>query len=383
MKLKKKAFYRLSAMLFLFILAVVFLANLLTPDKKTSSAENRVLQTLPSFSVSEYFSGRLETKLENYTNDQFVGRNKLIKVKTAADVTEGVLISNGVIRCKDHYLMETLNAPEEDSFTATKDALKQFKANHDEMDMYFLLAPNAANILSSKLPATVRVIDQNQYMDDFFAFVDQNDIKPVDVRKALKNASKTEQVYYLTDHHWTTEGARAAFSSAAKTLGFSDNIKYKSYVVKNDFRGTLYSTSAFTNGRDDSITICLPTNDKNYKNSVYYYSDTKKKTTEYYESDALKKKDAYAVFGGSNHPYFTIDTPTDSEDVLMLIKDSYANCMIPFLAQKYRRIIVIDPRYYFDNLDTVMESEEVTKVLFLYNANTFFEDTTLRMALTQ
>ena len=264
-------------MLFLFILAVVFLANLLTPDKKTSSAENRVLQTLPSFSVSEYFSGRLETKLENYTNDQFVGRNKLIKVKTAADVTEGVLISNGVIRCKDHYLMETLNAPEEDSFTATKDALKQFKANHDEMDMYFLLAPNAANILSSKLPATVRVIDQNQYMDDFFAFVDQNDIKPVDVRKALKNASKTEQVYYLTDHHWTTEGARAAFSSAAKTLGFSDNIKYKSYVVKNDFRGTLYSTSAFTNGRDDSITICLPTNDKNYKNSVYYYSDTKKK----------------------------------------------------------------------------------------------------------
>lgn len=383
MRLKKKAFYRLSSLLFLLILALVFAANLLTPDKEKSSAENRVLQTLPAFSLSEYFSGRLESKLEDYTNDQFVGRNQLIKVKTAADATEGVLISNGVIRGKDHYLLEELTVPDVNTLSATKKALREFKKKHDNVSMYFLLAPNAANILSAKLPATVETSDQNQYMDDFFSALEGIDIEPVDVRKALTKASKTEQVYYRTDHHWTSEGAKAAFSAAAKTLGFKDDIKYKPYVVKNDFRGTLYSTSGFTNGRDDAITIYLPSSDKNYKNSVYYFSDTKKKTTEFYEKKYLNKKDSYAVFGGSNHPYFTIDTPTQSDDVLLLLKDSYANCMIPFLAQKYRRIIVVDPRYYFDSLDTVMESEGVTKVLFLYNANTFFEDTTLRMALSQ
>ena len=383
MRLKKKAFYRLSALMFLFILTVVFIVNLLTPDKKMSSAENRVLQTRPAFSLSEYFSGRLENKLENYVNDQFAGRNWLIRLKTAADVTEGVLVSNGVIRCKDHYLMETLTIPGETALKETEQALKQFKEEHNQTDMYFLLAPNAAGILSSKLPATVTVGDQDQYINAFYSDLENMDIETVDVRKALKKASSDEQIYYCTDHHWTTAGAYAAFSAAAEKLGLKDNIKYKPYVVKNDFRGTLYSSSGFTNGKDDAITIYLPASEKNYKNSIYFFSDTQKKTTEFYEKKYLKEKDAYAVFGGGNHPYYTIDTPTESEDVLLLLKDSYANCMIPFLAQSYRRIIVIDPRYYFDSLDTVMESEEVTKVLFLYNANSFFEDTTLRMALSQ
>ena len=385
MRLKKKAFYRLAAILLLFIMAVVFIVNLLTPDKKTSTAENRVLQTLPSFSLSEYFSGRLESKLEDYANDQFVGRNLMIKVKTSADKTEGVLISNGVIRCRDHYLMEELTVPDEQAIKQTEKALKKFKEQYNDTDMYFLLAPNAANILNDKLPATVTVNDQDKYMDQFFKNLKKNDIVPVDVRKALEDAvsESNNQIYYRTDHHWTSDGAYYAFKAAANVLDIKDDIQYTNYVVKNNFRGTLYSTSGFTNGRDDAIKLYIPKSTKNYNNSVIYYSDTKKKTTEFYELDNLKKKDAYTVFGGSNHPYYTIDTPTESKDVLLLLKDSYANCMIPFLSQKYRRIIVVDPRYYFDSLDTIMESEEVTKVLFLYNANTLFSDTTLRMALSQ
>jgi hypothetical protein len=51
--------------------------------------ENRLLQTLPHFSCPLIMEGRYETKLENYANDQFVGRNGFIKVKSATDVTEG------------------------------------------------------------------------------------------------------------------------------------------------------------------------------------------------------------------------------------------------------------------------------------------------------
>lgn len=383
MKSKKKPFYRLAALLFLFILTVLLIVNILTPDKKTSSEENRVLQSLPAFSVSEYLSGRFETKLENYVNDQFAGRNSLIKVKTSADRTQGILVSNGVISCRDDYLMEELTVPDEDNLKKTEKALKAFKKEYPKVDMYFLLAPNAANILTDKLPATVTVSDQDQYMDDFFEKMESSDITAVDVREALEKNSRTEQVYYRTDHHWTTDGAYCAFAAASKKLGIKNDIEYKSYVVKNNFRGTLSSTSGFTNGTDDAIRIYLQNSGKKSHNSVFYFSDTKKKTTNYYDMKKLDTKDAYAVFGGSNHPYFTVETPTESEEILLLLKDSYANCMIPFLSQKYRKIIVVDPRYYFDSIDTIMESEEVTKVLFLYNANTFFEDTTLSMALSQ
>jgi hypothetical protein len=51
--------------------------------------------------------------------------------------------------------------------------------------MYFLLAPNAANILSDKLPATVRLNDQNKYMDDFFSNIKSSGITPVDVRSTF------------------------------------------------------------------------------------------------------------------------------------------------------------------------------------------------------
>ena len=56
--------------------------------------------------------------------------------------------------------------------------------------------------------------------------------------------------------------------------------------------------------------------------------------------------------------------------------------MIPFLAQNYREIVVVDPRYFYDNIDDVIKAEGITKVLFLYNANTFFADHSLEMMLT-
>lgn len=382
-RLREKAFYRIAAIIFAMILVIVFILNAVLPDEKSSDEENRMLQTFPQFSFSEYFSGRYKTKLENYTNDQFEGRNKLIKVKTSADLTEGQLISNGVIYCRDHYLMEEISAPDQDRLSDTEKSLASFKQKYPNVPMYFLLAPNAANILSDKLPATVKVNDQNAYMDEFFSTIRKNGITPLDVRDALKKAKKTYQIYYRTDHHWTTDGAYAAFRAVSDKLAYGFNISYKPYVVKNDFRGTLSSKSGFTNKRSDAIKIYLPDNDKNYWNSVIYYSDSKKKTTEFYQLDNLKKKDAYTVFGGSNHPYYTIDTPTESKDILLLVKDSYANSMIPFLSQHYRRIIVIDPRYYFDSIDDIMTSEKVTQVMFLYNANTFFTDNTLQMALEQ
>ena len=43
---------------------------------------------------------------------------------------------------------------------------------------------------------------------------------------------------------------------------------------------------------------------------------------------------------------------------------------------------MVDPRYYYDNLELVIKSEAVTDVLFLYNADTFLGDTSLADVLT-
>lgn len=378
---KTRIVSRICGLLFVAVLVICFALNILIPDKLYSDQENRVFQQMPAFSVGNYLSGRFESQLDNYANDQFMFRNSFIKIKSAADLTIGQLKANNVFKCKDSYLMEDITYPDKKSTDADIRALQKFKKKYSAKKMYFMLVPNAANTLSDKLPGGVVTHDQNRDMDRLFGAVEALGYKTIDVRDELKKASKTQQVYYRTDHHWTTDGAYIGYKKAAEVMKLKSDIKYKPYVVKNDFVGTLYSKSGFTNGKNDPITIYLP-DDSKALNSVIRYADTKEKTTNYYDMENLDKKDAYTVFGGTNHSLFSISTPVKKNRNLLVVKDSYANCFIPFLTQDYRTITVVDPRYYYENIATVIKANDIDEVLFLYNANTFFQDNYMRMMLT-
>ncbi|WP_235847975.1 DHHW family protein [Mobilibacterium timonense] len=377
-----KGYYKKAGICFIVMVAAIVLLSLFSKDRSFSDTENRALQQFPGFSISQYMEGRFEKRMESYADDQFPGRDLFVKIKSAADVTAGGLEANGVYKGRDGYLIEDVTKPDRKSLSRTEKALADFKARHSNVDMYFLLAPTAGNIMSDKLPRSVRVADQDAYMDQFFKSVQAGGINTIDVRSELRKAAdKGTQVYYRTDHHWTTTGAYLAYQKAAPTMGLTPR-KYRKAVVSKDFRGTLASKSGFSNGKNDAISLYLPDYD-GYKQSVIFYDDTQTRTTKFYRFGNLKKKDQYTVFGGSNHPKYTIKTPVESKERLLIVKDSYANCFIPFLTQDYFEIVVVDPRYYFENIDDLMDSEGITKVLFLYNSDTFFGDDSLALALEQ
>ncbi len=364
------------------ILIAVMLFNIFLPDKKFSAEENRLLQTMPKLSISSIFSGRFETKAESYAADQFMLRNMFIKVKSSFDTSLGSTDSNNVFMCKDNYLMENISKLDTKKMENNYNSLPKLKHLNPNINIDFMLVPNAANIMSDKLPLFAVTEDQNKQMDGFFKKIQSIGINPVDVRATFKKNKEKIELYYHTDHHWTTDGAYLAYQDFAKKNKLNSNIKYDALAVKNDFRGTLASKSGFTNGLNDMIKIYLPKEGQNYKNSVIFYSDTKEKTTEFYKLNNLKKKDTYTVFGGSNHPIYSIKTPVNSQRKLLLIKDSYANSFIPFLSQDYREIIVIDPRYFFDDISEIIKANGITDILFLYNANTFFNDNSLDMMIS-
>lgn len=364
------------------ILIAVMFFNIFLPDKNFSAVENRLLQTMPKLSISSIFSGRFETKAESYAADQFMLRNMFIKIKSSFDTSLGSTESNNVFMCKDNYLMENISKADAKKMENNYNSLAKLKQLYPNINMDFMLVPNAANIMSDKLPLFAVTEDQNKQMDDFFKKIQSIGINPVDVRATFKKNKEKIELYYHTDHHWTTDGAYLAYQDFAKKNKLNSNIKYDALAVKNDFRGTLASKSGFTNGLNDMIKIYLPKEGQNYKNSVIFYSDTKEKTTEFYKLNNLKKKDTYTVFGGSNHPIYSIKTPVSSQRKLLLIKDSYANSFIPFLSQDYREIIVIDPRYFFDDISEIIKANGITDILFLYNANTFFNDNSLDMMIS-
>lgn len=360
-----------------------FVLNLLLPDKAFSDYENRMLQTFPDFSASSYLDGSFESNLEKYSNDQFAFRSIFVKVKSSIDSAAGSVYSNGVWKARGGYLIEDTTVPTESRIDNALAAIGTFKAANLSLKMNFLLAPNAVSILDDKLPLSARPKDQNVYMDKMFDGLSSLGVGTIDVRETFEKNKNDTQLYYYTDHHWTSDGALLAFNQFRTQNGLDTSQDFTNYTVDNDFVGTLASKSGFVVNSADVLKVGMPAEDSSYKDSIIYYEDTKEKTSEFYNFDNLDKKDAYTVFGGSNHPVYTIKTPVSENRRLLLIKDSYANSMIPYLAQYYREIVVVDPRYYFDSIEDLIAIEQINEVLFLYNANTFFGDDALGLMLSE
>lgn len=69
-----------------------------------------------------------------------------------------------------------------------------------------------------------------------------------------------------------------------------------------------------------------------------------------------------------------IRTEAKNKSKLLLIKDSYANCFLPFLTSHFDNIFVVDLRYYTEDVQDLIEDYDITHTLILYNGETFFQD---------
>lgn len=376
-----KYFFHYMGITFLLILLLVFLVSLITPNRSFSQKENRVLSSRPEINLSQIASGRFAPKYETYVNDQFPLRDAWVTLKAGCDRLMGKTEENGVYLAHGGYLIEAFTPPSEQHLNATLNAMSDFSKRHSDLKQYALIAPNAVNILSSKLPVAAPVKDQNLYIDTTKATLENAGITFIDVRNTM-DEHKDEGLYYHTDHHWTTQGAYYSYLEAANVMGIdTSEPEYERVPVSESFQGTLSAKSGFRSGKKEELSVFLPTGSS--PSSVVNYVDEQKKTASFYATEQLNGRDKYALFFNGNHAQVKISTPIKENRTLLVLKDSYANCFVPFLAPHYRNIIMVDPRYYYGDLEELIQVENVQEVLYLYNANTFFSDTSLELALAK
>ena len=277
--------------------------------------------------------------------------------------------------------MEAFTPPTGEQLQSTINAMTAFADNHSELKQYALIAPNAVTILKDKLPAAAPVVNQQTYLNQLKESLEAAGITFIDVSETL-SSHKDENIYYRTDHHWTTQGAYYAYLTAAGIMDLdTSSASYEKLPVSYSFQGTLSAKSGFRSGKKEELDVFLP-DDENAPRSVVNYVDQQKKTASFYSTEQLKGRDKYALFFDGNHAQVKISTPVEDDCTLLVLKDSYANCFVPFLAAHYRSIIMIDPRYYYGDLEELIQVEGVDEVLYLYNANTFFSDSSLELTLT-
>ncbi len=382
-KISYKIFFVFMGLVFALLLLLMFLMNVISPTHSFSEKENRVLTQRPAPSVSRIVSGKYEKDYESYVNDQFIFRDLWITVKAGTDRLLGKNESNGVYLGKKSYLMEAFHTPDESQQDATLSAMASFAKKHSDLKQFALIAPTSVSTLKQYLPANAPVDDQSAYLDELSSFFDQNGISFVDVRNVLKDNIK-EGLYYHTDHHWTTQGAYYAFTILGKSLALdTDKYTYKSSPASYHFQGMLSAKTGFLSNKQEELDVFLPEDADNYPESVINYVEEQTKSASFYDVQSLEGRDKYSVFFGGNHAEVKITTNTDSDDTLLIFKDSYANCLVPFLAPYYKKIVMIDPRYYFGDIENLIEAEGVSQILYLYNANTFSEDTSLNITLSE
>ena len=376
MKKKRMLFLRATALAALALVLALDALFLFTGARAFSPLENRNLQQRPALTLAGVTSGRYESRFDDYVSDQFPFRDAWVALKTAIDRLGGRTESNGVYLGGDGYLIQDFTAPSEADYRANLDALAGFLQRHGDLKQYVMIAPTAVTVERDRLPALAPAGDEGGYLDRLARDLSGAPARFIDLRAALAGARAQGQVYYRTDHHWTSDGAHAAYLALSAAAGLSgEAARLERRLLSGDFQGTLSASSGFLPMERDALWAYVPPEDEQF---VVTYVGENRRSASLFAAAHLDTRDQYAVFLDGNHPEIRIETTAANGRALLVLKDSYANCLIPMLVGDYEKIIVVDPRYFTGRLEVLMEAEGVNEVLVLYNASTLAGDTALR-----
>lgn len=367
-----RIFKRLPGVIFMVLLLGLAGKEALSHQRIYSPVEKRELQTRPEISITKVLDGRFQKKYESYLRDQFPGRDHWVSFQTDMELFMGKNEIHNVYIGKNHYLLEHYTEKEFDPQQISKNlqALEKFvgKAKQNA-DVHVMMVPTKSWVLREKLPAFAPHYKEQKFYDALQQKLEKEDVL-ISVEPVL-DAHKEEEIYYRTDHHWTTLGAWYAYEQYTKAVGGDlqrAQGKKKFRCISKDFYGTTYAKINYAR-QADKIEIYEPAD----KLRVVYNMG-EKKTKTLYDVSFLKTADQYSVFTGGNQAVLEITGGKKNGKTLLLIKDSFANSILPFLAEDYEKLVVVDLRQLNVSGDRLLEMFSPTDILILYNSAQFAQD---------
>ena len=333
--------------------------------------------TMPSISLDTVLDGSFQHDFEEYLSDQFEWRSTFVNIKTNIMLALGKKEINNVYIGADDYFIEKYSAPDFDSETVKYNEKNlayflNYAADDYEFNTVFAFVPSKHAVLKKEMPKNAIPYDTSYVAGDIKKKAKSAEF--CDLYSTLKKHDG-EYIYYKTDHHWTSLGAYYAYTSLADSLGIEpvsiDDCKKKD--VANDFFGSTFDKVQIKKS-PDTITVY----DTGAKVTVDYNGEGETAKS-LFSPDMLGEKSKYDFFLGGNFARVDITTDCNEDNTLLLLKDSYANSLVPFLCKNYTHIIMIDVRYFADDVYELFEAEDIDDVLVLYNTEKFMNDENMDM----
>ena len=364
---------RYPVMLLLFgVIGLFFVLNLLMPAKTFSEMENRYLNQRPAFSLAAIAdSGErgFAQKFEQYVNDQFALRDGWISLKSRCEALLGKTENNGIVYGGDHYLFEKFRSYDAQRLERNLGFLAEFAALEPDINKYAMIVPGSYNILSELTPMGLGNIDQLPLIRSINDRLASGGYTGVEVAPALL-AHTGEQLYYRTDHHWTTQGAWYGYERFMQAVGRAAVSPDPSLAQSAEgFWGTYYSKAKKFDAVADTITW--------YDLPVTAVVIDGGAVESMYDPAALESRDKYAMFLHANNGVTVIRNDAAPAGRILVVKDSYANCFVPFLTQSYQKVVVVDLRSLPKGLNELIKTEQIQDVLVLYSFSNLSSDTNM------
>lgn len=365
----------------LFLIAIIGLSALFwaLPDRTFSAQENRSLQTAPTFSFENLASGKLLQDVNAYFSDQFPFRDLWVGVKGGAEMAFGRGENNGILLgssgqlARRRFSMKTENgerAVASDAYDPTHVRLscEGICLTNETLGVpfYVMLTGRNVDVVGS-------AFDYPREMSDALQAEISNALAPniqtVDTVPLLRERAETgERVYYKTDHHWTTRGAYYAYAEAMKAMGMSDQTlpmdAFERRTVSADFYGSLWSAAGMRWIEPDEVEFWICGNEDDFS----VVADGKE-LDGFYNEEWLSKKDHYSAFLDGTHDVVTV-TRRDGKPrpTLLLVKDSFANSLAPFLAQHFDLVLLnlSSTRQDYTNVSALAETYGADRVMLVY-----------------
>ena len=319
------------------------------PTPRFSAAENRHLASFPTLSAEALADGSYTAALDDYAAERVPFRGVCRKAYANAELTMGRNESHGVILCRDGSLCRR-NEVNEQIFARNLAAMARLQKLLGHLPLTVAVAPRRIDVRNEVLPTLYNTAREQEVWEALPAGV-------VTFLDATEDAQ-----WYRTDHHWSTEGAYFAYVRLSHYLGYAPHSasEFAPEAVSGSFLGTSAAAAGFSDITPDTVSIWRYEGDETYRvrrdgKQAQFYG--------LYDAEKLSSHDQYSLFLGGNCGLLQIDLgEADTRPVLLVIKDSFANSLLPFLARHYR-ITAIDPRYRADDLSSLTADADAVLTL--------------------
>lgn len=408
--------------IFLLIIFGFSIASLVMPDNSYSASEKRTLSKLPSFRADSLLSRSFYEDMNQYANDQLVLRDKMVKMyqrqqnskvfnsmlfenllhpTSSANPENGTVVNDSRIVSKlvlinKKWILpvpsKTVYTKQIDAATAKLNEVVKF-AEEQGSETYFIFNPSRTKALMHLYPTYLRTDAYSKSKQYFLSRLDTS-VNVVDIGSKFDTFEKAdlETMYLETDHHWNIKGAFIAYEEMIKQISDRSSLFSDDPMTLDDINISQLTNGGFEGSYNNQINYII--NPKKADRTIIYEprvpfsfshfevintdgSQTIKSFDDFYGYKRGRSTYTYgSIYGGDRQKIVYENTQANNDLNVLLLKDSFMNPLTPYLAQHFKKLTVLDNRYYTEfSLRDVLTKEHYDMLLIAFHDDNLFSGT--------